>query len=135
MIAASVTETVPWGFVCGYPIKSGSGDLYGGGLYMDSSAATLTPQGKAIKQASLDFGDGKTLPFPPCKRGYIPIVRDGDDDDKPVKFLVACSFHEKARRKRLAREKGKLRGGEADPQQLFWSKMEKNLVGKPKNME
>ena len=86
---------------------------------MDSSAATMTPQGKAIKQASIDFGDGKTLPFPPCKRGYIPIFQDGNNN----KLLVACSFHEQARRKRLARDQGKLRGGEADPQQLFWSKI------------
>ena len=30
-------------------------------------------------------------------------------------------YHEKFRRKRLARDKGQCRKGEADPNQLFWS--------------
>mmetsp|Transcript_6544 Transcript_6544/g.15911 ORF Transcript_6544/g.15911 Transcript_6544/m.15911 type:complete len:113 (-) Transcript_6544:304-642(-) len=86
---------------------------------MDSSASTMTLQGKAIKRASIKFGDGKTLPFCPCKRGYIPVPDNNNNNNNKTQ-LVACSFHEKARRKRLARDKGKLRGGEADPKSLFW---------------
>lgn len=111
---------------------------------MDSSASTMTLQGRAIKKASIDFGDGRTLPYAPCKRGYMPLVQDvvrsknsngggngndnginvakDDETQKGYKHMVACSFHEKHRRKRLARDKGKLRGGEADPNELFWSK-------------
>lgn len=77
----------------------------------------MTPQGKAIAGASAAFGDGTTLPFCPCKRGYVPLVAVGNGKRR----MVACSFHEKARRKRLAREGDKLRGGEADPEALFWS--------------
>jgi len=107
--------------VCGYPIKSGSGDLYGGGLYQDSSTATTTPQGIAIKQAALKFGDGKTLPFAPCKRGYLPMRSVGSKGQQEQRKMVACLYHEKFRRKRLARDKGQCRKGEADPNQLFWS--------------
>eukprot|EP00531_Pseudo-nitzschia_arenysensis_P003130 CAMPEP_0116133514 /NCGR_PEP_ID=MMETSP0329-20121206/10147_1 /TAXON_ID=697910 /ORGANISM="Pseudo-nitzschia arenysensis, Strain B593" /LENGTH=116 /DNA_ID=CAMNT_0003628151 /DNA_START=231 /DNA_END=581 /DNA_ORIENTATION=+ len=88
----------------------------------------MTPQGKAIKEAAVKFGDGKTLPFAPCKRGYIPVILGNNKNNKhETEYFVACSFHEKARRKRLAREKGKLRGGEADPKTLFWDKVEKDL--------
>ena len=96
----------------------------------------MTKQGRAIKQAAIDFGDRKTLPFTPCKRGYIPIIFGGGDDDnddndndnddkhqqQQQKRMVACSFHEKLRRKRLTKDKGKLRGGEVDPNMVFWSK-------------
>jgi len=82
----------------------------------------MTLQGRAIRRASIDFGDGKTLPFCPCKRGYMP-TKINTNTKTNVK-MVACSFHEQARRKRLARERGKLRGGEADPNELFWSKEE-----------
>lgn len=134
--------------------------MYGGGLYIDSSTSTMTLQGKAIKKAAIDFGDGRTLPFAPCKRGYVPLVvvpvvrsknsssssnsidnssnggdngngNNGAKDDekqKEYKRMVACSFHEKYRRKRLARDKGKLRGGEANPNELFWSKKAENAT-------
>lgn len=36
---------------------------------------------------------------------------------------VACQLHETARRKRLAKEKGTCRPGEADPSILFWNKV------------
>jgi len=107
----------------------------------------MTPQGRAIKQVSIDFGDGRTLPFAPCKRGYIPVkeVRSsgsssGDGDDgatdqlqKEYKRMVACSIHEKFRRKRLARDKGKPRGGEADPNKLFWSQSDTATPTEPEN--
>lgn len=94
---------------------------------MDSSAATMTLQGRAIKQAAIDFGDGKTLPFTPCKKGYIALLMEGDT----VIQKVACPLHEKARRKRLAKEGGQRRKGEADPAVLFWSKKEDNGVVYP----
>lgn len=78
----------------------------------------MTLQGRAIKQASIDFGDGKTLPFTPCKKGYIAIVLKGG---KAIQ-KVACPLHEKARRQRLAKDGNKRRKGEADPAFLFWSK-------------
>jgi hypothetical protein len=77
----------------------------------------MTPQGRAIKQAAIDFGNGQTLPFTPCKKGYIPILVEGK------KRRVACPLHNKAREKRLAKEKGKFRDGEVDLN-IFWSKYE-----------
>lgn len=79
---------------------------------MDSSAAKMTPQGIAIQQAAVDFGNGKTLPFTPCKRGYIPTVNG--------QRMYACSFHDKARSKRLEKENGVFRDGEVDLN-IFWN--------------
>jgi hypothetical protein len=76
----------------------------------------MTPQGRAIKQAAIDFGNGQTLPFTPCKKGYIPILGDG-------RRVVACPLHNDARKKRLAKEGGKFRKGEVDLN-IFWSKQE-----------
>jgi hypothetical protein len=104
--------------------------LYGGGHYIDSASSTITNQGRAIKRVSTKFGDGKTLPFTPCKRGYMPIKKkvdnnNNDSNDQEQQqhdtvFMVACSFHEKLRRKRLLKENGLLRGGEAHVNELFW---------------
>jgi hypothetical protein len=134
-IQASVTTDVPWGYVCGYPTNRG--DLYGGGHYVDSASATMTPQGRAIADASRHFGDGRTLPFTPCKKGYLPFVVTKINNDHSNASItdaentlsttngwerrVACPLHEKARRKRLAKENGKCRPGEADPAVLFWN--------------
>ena len=107
MIKSSATPDVPWGYVCGYPTRSG-GDLYGGAWVGVQSAAAegrdATPQGLAIKNASIRFGDGRTLPYPPCKRGYIPIVRG-------VR-MYGCHIHHEARMKRVRKEDGKFRRGE-----------------------
>ena len=73
----------------------------------------MTPQGRAIQQASVDFGNGQTLPFTPCKKGYIPLV-DGVRK-------VACPLHNLAREKRLKKENGKFRKGEIDLS-CFWDK-------------
>jgi hypothetical protein len=99
--------------VCGYPTSKG--DLYGGAHYSESAAATMTPQGRAIKKAAMDFGDGKSLPFTPCKKGYIPMVNG--------KRMVACPLHNKARTKRLEKEKGRFRKGEVDLEETYWSKV------------
>lgn len=83
---------------------------------MDSSTAKMTLQGVAIRQTSIDFGNGQTLPFTPCKRGYIPLVNG--------ERMYAGSFHHMARVKRLAKEKGVFRDGEVDLN-LFWNPKEK----------
>lgn len=80
---------------------------------MDSSAACMTLQGKAIKQAAVDFGNAKTLPFTPCKMGFVPVIGE--------ERRYACPLHNKAREKRLAEEEGKFRLGEVDLN-VFWSK-------------
>ena len=98
--------------MCGYPTRNG--DLYGGAHYLEAASSTMTPQGRAIHQAAVKFGDGRTLPFTPCKKGYIPVVQGVQ--------MVACPLHNKQRQRRLAKEKGKLRSGEADPNELFWCK-------------
>ncbi|KAG7352458.1 hypothetical protein IV203_008506 [Nitzschia inconspicua] len=108
-----ITESVPWGYVCGYPTNGG--DLYGGAHYLRSASASLTLQGKAIQEAAVDFGDGKTLPFTPCKKGYQPFIKG--------KRMVACLLHNAHREKRLQKEQGRIREGEADPASLFWSQL------------
>jgi hypothetical protein len=79
----------------------------------------MTPQGRAIKQAALDFGNGQTLPFTPCKKGYIPVV-DGERK-------VACPLHNQAREMRLKKEGGTFRMGEIDLK-CFWSKGEESFA-------
>lgn len=87
-------------------------------MYTQSSCATLTAQGIAIREAACHFGDGKTLPFSPCKRGYIPVVDGGR------KF--ACHLHHKMREKRFNEEGGKFRLGEK-PLTDFWDNEASNV--------
>lgn len=117
-----MTDEVPWGYVCGYPTERG--DLYGGAHYSQSSSADLTPQGRAIRDASIRFGDGTTLPFTPCKKGYAPIVEG--------KRFYACPLHDKERRKRVRKEKGVFRMGEVDLN-LFWQREENLAKEMPKD--
>ena len=102
-------DDVPWGHVCGYPTKQG--DLYGGAMYLASAAET--PQSRAIREASLKFGNGATLPFTPCKKGYIPVVGGIQ--------LYACPLHTKQRERRVKREGRRFRNGEVDLN-CFWVK-------------
>ena len=115
--------------------------MYGGGHYVMSAARDMTPQGKAIWNAACVFGDGKSLPFAPCKRYYNPYSfcftdngngEDGEYTDKDEDVggggggkkkkkkmnkqkkerMYACRIHNDLRKKRLKREGGKWRGGE-----------------------
>lgn len=87
--------------------------MYGGNHYIISAAADSTPQGRAISKAASKFGDGKTLPFPPCKRYYNPHAENGDR-------MYACRLHNELRMKRLKKEGGIWRRGEK-PLDDFWS--------------
>lgn len=148
-----MTDTVPWGYVCGYPTERGkyilahlgsvlmvdltshtinlcfprsltyTGDLYGGAHYSPSCSASLTPQGRAMQEAAIIFGDGATLPFTPCKKGYIPLA-DGQN-------MFACPLHNESRQKRVAKEGGFFRNGEVDLNE-FWSRIN-NSVGDPES--
>jgi hypothetical protein len=60
----------------------------------------MTPQGRAIHEATTKFGDGKTLPFTPCKKGYIPFHKTTGER------VYACMYHHKYRRKRLMTDNG-----------------------------
>ena len=73
-------------------------------MYLPSSCKDLTPQGKAIHQAAVPFGDGQTLPFSPCKRGFIPIV-DGERK-------YAYHLHHEERMRRVNKESEMFRPGE-----------------------
>jgi hypothetical protein len=80
----------------------------------------MTPQGRAIDQVTKTFGDGKTLPFTPCKKGYVPFhTKTGDR-------MYACPHHNKARRKRVLCQENVLsfRAGEVDLR-VFWKFDEK----------
>jgi hypothetical protein len=99
----------------------------------------LTLQGRAIRQASIRFGDGRTLPFTPCKKGYIPVVVRPSDIDKrsttttpaDVKFMYACPLHDKARRQRVSSEGGKFRVGEVNLNEMWSLSEKKNKEVKP----
>ena len=114
----SKTESVPWGHICGYPVNNGNGDLYGGAMYVESATVSdtmKTPQGIAIQNATVLFGNGdKTLPFTPCKRGYVPIC------NKSKVHMYACSYHNKKRIDRLKSENWNYRPGEVVLDQ-FWN--------------
>jgi hypothetical protein len=84
--------------------------LYGGGHYIRSAAADTTLQGRAIFQATTLFGDGKTLPFAPCKRGYQPTVNGIP--------MYACWHHHQERKKRFNKKQG-YQPGETKLEQ-FW---------------
>jgi hypothetical protein len=58
------------------------------------------------------FGDGATLPFTPCKKGYMPVANGRN--------MFACSLHNESRHKRVAKEGGIFRKGEVDLND-FWS--------------
>jgi hypothetical protein len=88
-----------------------TGDLYGGAHYSQSASATLTLQGRAIQDASRRFGDGSTLPFTPCKRGFVPMIQG-----KP---MFACRLHHEQRYKRFMKEGETFRPGEVDLN-VFW---------------
>jgi len=111
--SADQLNGVPWGYVCGWPIHTG--DMYGGGHYVESASAKITPQGRAILETSTKFGDGRTLPFLPCKRFYNPFAADGTR-------LFAWRLHSNLRRKRLEQEGWKWRDGEKRLDD-FWDEM------------
>ena len=71
-----------------------------------SAAADITPQGKAILEATRKFGgkDSNSLPFPPCKKYYNPYCKE--------ERLYACRLHNDMRMKRLKKENWKWRPGE-----------------------
>lgn len=91
------------------PLLHQIGDLYGGSHYSQLCSADMTPQGRAIQDAATKFGDGKTLPFTPCKKGYTPYHKSTGER------LYACMHHNKARRRRLVKNNAIIpRSGEVD---------------------
>jgi hypothetical protein len=77
----------------------------------------MTPQGRAIRRASVRFGNGRTLPFTPCKKGFVPYV-----PGHTTPFKYACPLHDCGRRQRVRREGGGFRQGEVDVVRLFWAR-------------
>jgi hypothetical protein len=80
-------------------------------MYVASASADLTPQGRAIQEAAVRFGDGETLPFTPCKKGFIPIVNG--------QRMHACPLHNRSRQRRLRKEGFVFRKGEVN-QDEYW---------------
>lgn len=115
--------------------------MYGGSHYIASASENSTPQGRAIKDASRRFGDGKTLPFTPCKKYYNPycLPKDqegGDCGDSSVGEdrirMYGCRLHHEMRKRRLAREAGRWRKGEKKLSD-FWSDDEGSEKGDEKD--
>jgi hypothetical protein len=86
----------------------------------------MTLQGRAVQAAAQMFGNGKTLPFTPCKKGYVP-VHSGTNE-----IMFACRLHNEARRRRLLAENNVFRPGEVDLN-MFWSKLDDPTGPSPNN--
>lgn len=89
----------------------------------------------AIQAAADKFGNGQTLPFTPCKRGYIPIVKG--------ERKYACHLHNDLRKARVCISDGgkelqklQFRSGEKDLRD-FWNieKMESPRIPKKRKKE
>ena len=89
----------------------------------------------AIQAAADKFGNGKTLPFTPCKRGYIPTVKG--------ERKYGCHLHHDMRKARVCKnvgdkelEKLQFRSGEKDLRG-FWTtgKIESLVVTKKSKKE
>jgi hypothetical protein len=78
-----------------------------------------------MQEAAIMFGDGATLPFTPCKKGYIPVANGRN--------MFACPLHNESRHKRVAKEGGIFRNGEVDLNE-FWSRRG-NFVGDPESLD
>jgi len=115
MVAASATDRVPLGFVCGYPMKNGRGEMYTGDMFIKSAAST-TLHGKAIQQVNerwnLSDHDNNV-----CKNKYTPFVttKHVDPITKRVSLTVTrtygCHFHSELR-KQVISKYGERRGWE-----------------------
>ena len=82
--------------------------------------------------AATKFGDGKTLPFTPCKKGYLPFGKVMDHAGNNCERVVrkyACSFHDEARQKRLQKDGGLscFRNGELNLD-IFWQSQSPDLM-------
>ena len=81
MYAQSRTKTVPYGFICGYPVGGVSSELYG---FYEGQGGKSGSQGEAVVAAMKKWGEneagtagGTELGFPVCKRGYKPFGKAG----------------------------------------------------------
>ena len=102
----------------------------------------MTPQGIAIQDVSSRFGNGQTLPFTPCKRGYIPFRRRDENKNKNNKntcsdgnenhidhnnndsisekrMLYGCHLHHDLRKARVEKNGGYFKNGEKNLRD-FW---------------
>ena len=83
----------------------------------------MTPQGRAMQAATLRFGNGATLPFTPCKKGYKPFAGDAK--------MYACPLHNAERKRRV--EKEGFRKGEVDLN-TFWKRYSRSTLDKKVNL-
>lgn len=132
MVAASaIPHRVPLGFICGYPVRTHQGELYGGSMFLPS-AATDTLQGRAIQHINETWGedthrgwvDYKSLGIPVCKKKYRPFefkilqctdrskmgVR-GYNVEISVLRMYGCACHSNVR-KRVIQRHGERNGWE-----------------------
>ena len=120
-----------------YYVFIGTGDLYGGAHYSKLCSANLTLQGKAMQDVTWKFGDGQTLPFTPCKKGYQPTKSTtvvGSNNTSKIIQMYACPLHDKERRKRVIKEGNQFRKGEVDLN-IFWNSTTTASVADSQQME
>ena len=129
-------ESVPLGFVCGYPVGPG-GELYGGSMFM-ASAAMDTLQGRAIHAINERWGADfrkwtgrETIGIPVCKKKYAPFdIQTKRLENGQVKVSVVrmygCSIHSQLR-KQLIEKHGERKGWEPFGQ---WSLRKANLFAR-----
>jgi|APGre2960657444_1045066.scaffolds.fasta_scaffold00708_9 hypothetical protein len=119
MSLASRTPSVPYGYICGYPLASVSSEHWG---YIAGVQLSTHAQALAVASAVAFWGGpGVTeLPFPVCKTGHRP--RDAATGEK----LYGCVRHSEMRRKRMEGAGGYTRPGWASFDQ--WDREEQLLL-------
>jgi len=95
----SATETVPCGFICGFP-TGGGGDLYGGNTYARTSRVPTSAQAEAQAVAAARWGDGpagrEQITHAVCKGKFQPWRTDGER-------AYGCFRHHGIRKARIER--------------------------------
>jgi hypothetical protein len=119
MYTQSRTKTVPYGFICGFPIGGVSSELYG---YYEGQGGRGGRQGAAVVEAMNVWGEGEAgtaggteLGFAVCKRGYKPFGHGGER-------MFGCARHSPLRLETMQRglplaapdKKGRGKGSTAD---------------------
>jgi hypothetical protein len=94
---------VPYGFICGFPVKSVSSEHWG---YVAGGEVAHAQASAVAAALAIWAAPGLTeLPFPVCKTGYRPF------DPVTGRQLFGCGRHSSIREERMAASNGYTRPG------------------------
>lgn len=108
---------MPLGYICGYPITKGRGEIYTGSIF-SKSEATYTLQGKAIEKVHERWGSDVSIDeMAVCKNKYSPFVTKKEVCPETgqvsinVTRMYGCHCHSDLRKK-VIEKYGERRGWE-----------------------